>query len=385
MHARHAPARLRAAPCLCQSIACACNGRRLQPQQSPCSPKGDAHESPLAPSCDRWLAAPYAQSRPLSIETIDLAPPGAGEVLVKIAAPASAIPTCPASMATGPRPLPVALGHEASAVVQEVGPDVMILPPRPCGDVSFVPTCGHCAMCADAARCPLRTGQCRQCRRHADHRQPPHHLHDASINHHCGVCAFSDMRSSARRSIVKIRKDIALTHAALFGCAVLTGFGAVMTPVRSARPVGRGHRAGRRWPCCTHRRDRKRGRQIVAIDLNPAKLDVARQLGATDVFLASSTGRGGPGARRHARRCRSCAGNGRCREGVRTRLRPSPAVAAPPRQRACRRRQPSFPSLPCSLWARSASCSRQASYGIVRPVGVIFRDTSTCSWRENCR
>ncbi|MGL4811605.1 MAG: zinc-dependent alcohol dehydrogenase family protein [Beijerinckiaceae bacterium] len=234
------------------------------------------------------LPRPYAQSRPLTLEMIDLAPPGPGEVLVKIAAAGVCHSDLSGINGDRPRPLPVALGHEASAVVHELGPDVHDLAPGDHVVMSFVPTCGHCAMCADgrAALCEpgnaangagtLITGARRIT------------CDDATIHHHCGVCAFSEYAVVARRSIVKIRKDISLTHAALFGCAVLTGVGAVMNtcqvrPGQSVAVIG----LGGVGLAALIGAVASGARHVVAIDLNPAKLKAASELGATHTFLAS--------------------------------------------------------------------------------------------------
>ena len=106
--------------------------------------------------------------------------------------------------------------------------------------------------------------------------------------HHCGVSAFAEYAVISRRSIVKIDPEVPLVDAALFGCAVMTGVGTVVNtcqvkPGQSVAVIGLGGvglssvlgaiAAG--------------ADQVVAIDLSQAKLDLARELGATDTFLAS--------------------------------------------------------------------------------------------------
>jgi alcohol dehydrogenase len=235
------------------------------------------------------LPRPYAQSRPLSVEMVDLAPPGPGEVLVRIAAAGVCHSDLSGINGDRPRPLPIALGHEASAVVEDVGPGVDDLKRGDHVVMSFSPVCGVCPFCAE--------GRPALCERGAAANGAGTLLSGArrfscddgtTINHHCGVCAFSEYSVISRRSIVKIRNDIPLIEAALFGCAVMTGVGTVLNtcavrPGQSAAVIGLGGvglaallgavAAG--------------ASRIVAIDLNPAKLETARDLGATDTFLAN--------------------------------------------------------------------------------------------------
>ena len=233
------------------------------------------------------LSYPYAQSKPLHIETITLAPPGPDEVLVRIAAAGLCHSDLSVINGDRPRPTPLALGHEASAIVEECGSHVTDLKRGDHVVMSFVPTCGHCAMCIDgrAALCEpgnLANGQGRllsgASRITCD---------DGVVNHHCGVCAVSEYSVVSRRSIVKISEDIPLTHAALFGCAVMTGVGAVMNTcdVRAGQSVaviglgGVGLSAILGAVACG-------ASKVVAVDLDDRKLQFAQTLGATHVFNA---------------------------------------------------------------------------------------------------
>src|SRR6187200_1647171 len=96
---------------------------------------------------ERGLPLPYAQSRPLAIEELDLDPPGPGEVLVEMGA--AGLCHSDLSVINGTRlwPLPLVLGHEASGVVLEVGEGVTDLHPDDPVVFSFLPSCGHCPMC----------------------------------------------------------------------------------------------------------------------------------------------------------------------------------------------------------------------------------------------
>jgi alcohol dehydrogenase len=235
------------------------------------------------------LPRPYAQSRPLTIETVTLAPPGPGEVLVRIAAAGVCHSDLSGINGDRPRPLPIALGHEASGVVEEVGPGVDDLTRGDHVVMSFSPVCGACAFCAEGRPALCEKGAAANGAGTLLSGARRFTCDDgASVNHHCGVCAFSEYSVISRRSIVKITKDIPLVEAALFGCAVMTGVGTVINtcavrPGQSVAVIGLGGvglaaligavAAG--------------ASRIVAIDLNPAKLEAARGMGATDAFLAS--------------------------------------------------------------------------------------------------
>ena len=92
---------------------------------------------------------PFAESRPLSIEEIDLAPPGPGEILVKIGAAGLCHSDLSVINGHRPRPMPMALGHEAAGVVEELGQGVTDLERGDHVVLVFVPSCGHCEPCAE--------------------------------------------------------------------------------------------------------------------------------------------------------------------------------------------------------------------------------------------
>ncbi|MBC2669864.1 alcohol dehydrogenase catalytic domain-containing protein [Novosphingobium piscinae] len=182
-------------------------------------------------------ARPYGASAPLAITTLDLADPRPGEVLVRI--DAAGICHSDLSVINGdrPRPMPMALGHEAAGTVLALGdPDE---PGLAVGDrvvLVFLPSCGQCPqclsgegyLCAAAAAANgrgelIRGGSRLTCRTaQGDH----------AVHHHLGVSAFATQAVVDRRSLVKVDADIPPETAALFGCAVLTGVGAVMNTAR---------------------------------------------------------------------------------------------------------------------------------------------------------
>ena len=230
---------------------------------------------------------PYAVSLPLHIEEIDLAPTGADEVLIKIAAAGLCHSDLSVINGDRPRPMPMALGHEAAGVVEELGAGVTDLHVGDHVVVVFVPSCGHCAPCAEGRPALCEPGAAangagtllsgaRRLTRGGE-----------ALNHHLGCSVFAEYATVSRRSVVRIDPGVPLDEAALFGCAVLTGVGAVVNTAQvrvgaSVAVVGLGgvglaaligaQAAG--------------ARQIVAIDLSDAKLEQARALGATHTVNA---------------------------------------------------------------------------------------------------
>jgi len=176
--------------------------------------------------------APYAESQPLQIVELELDPPGAGEVLIKVGAAGLCHSDLSVINGSRPRVMPMALGHEAAGEVVEVGPGVESLAVGDHAVLAFVPACGACGPCRSgrAALCEpgaaanakgtLLSGEIRL---HDDSGQP--------IYHHLGVSAFSDHIVVSERSAVKVSPQLPWETAALFGCAVLTGVGAA---IRSA-------------------------------------------------------------------------------------------------------------------------------------------------------
>ncbi len=231
---------------------------------------------------------PYAKSRPLVIADVDLDGPGEGELLLRI----HAAGLCHSDLSTingdRPRQMPMVLGHEAAAEVMELGKgvhDILV------GDhvvLVFIPSCGHCMPCAEGrpALCEpgakangagtLLSGGMRLSRQ------------GQTVYHHIGVSAYAEYAVVSRRSVIKVDRSLAYEEAALFGCAVVTGAGAVINTAKvqagsTAAVVGLGGvglmsvMAAKLSGC----------RQIVAVDMLQSKLDLARSLGATHAVLAS--------------------------------------------------------------------------------------------------
>ncbi len=173
--------------------------------------------------------APYATSTPLSLESVPVPEPRPGELLVRIARASLCHSDLSVIDGSRIRPLPMALGHEATGVVEGVGDGV--------GDVGvgdhvvlvFVPACGACRACS-AGR-PALCYRGAESNGSGDLLHGPALLRDADggrINHHLGVSAFAQYAVVARESVVVIDDDVPFDVAAMFGCAALTGIGAVL-------------------------------------------------------------------------------------------------------------------------------------------------------------
>ena len=235
------------------------------------------------------LPRPYAESRPLSIEPLELEPPGPDEVLVRIAAAGLCHSDLSGINGDRPRPLPVALGHEAAGVVEELGANITDLAPGDHVVMSFLPVCGHCAPCSEGRASLCAPGHAANGRGTLLNGARRIRCEGAEINHHSGVCAFSEHAVIHRRSIVRIDPELPLTQAALFGCGVMTGVGAAMNtcrilPGQSVAIVGLG---GVGLSALLGAVASGAG-QVIAVDLAADKLALARTLGATDAYLAGN-------------------------------------------------------------------------------------------------
>jgi alcohol dehydrogenase len=235
------------------------------------------------------MQPPYAESKPLSVESVELDPPGHGEVLVKIAAAGLCHSDLSVINGDRPRPMPMVLGHEAAGTVEELGPGVEDLKKGDHVVLIFVPSCGHCLPCAEGRPALCEPGAAANTAGTLLSGARRLHRNGSPLQHHLGCSAFAEYATVSRNSLIKIDPELPLDEAALFGCAVLTGVGAVLntarvTPGSTVAVVGLGGvglssvlgavLAG--------------ARQVVAVDLFTDKLDLAKKLGATDVFNASN-------------------------------------------------------------------------------------------------
>lgn len=220
------------------------------------------------------------------IETVELDPPQAGEVLVKIVASGVCRSDWRVAIGTAPKPMPIVTGHEGAGIVEAVGPAVTQVQP---GDhVAFIwaPACGDCFYCNGGKPnlCGtftqlLATGLQADGKSRIHWRGQPVHVL-------AGLGAFAEYAVVRQESCLPIRKDIPLELAAVAGCAVATGVGAAMftaavkpgqsVAVFGAGGVGLNVMQGARL-CGAY--------PIIAVDAHADKFSPARAFGATHTLL----------------------------------------------------------------------------------------------------
>jgi Zn-dependent alcohol dehydrogenase len=229
------------------------------------------------------LPTPYAESRPLEIVELELDGPGPGEILVRVRAAGLCHSDLSVIDGSRPRVMPMVLGHEGAGEVVEVGAGVGDLQPGDHVVMTFVPSCGACQPClaGRAALCePGAAANATGALLSGERRWHEHH-------HHLGVSAFAEHIVVSAKSAVRVDPDLPFDVAALFGCAVLTGVGAVLHSARvqpgdSVAVFGLG---GVGLAALLGAKVAGAG-TIVAVDVVPDKLELATQLGATHAIPA---------------------------------------------------------------------------------------------------
>ncbi|PXA99306.1 alcohol dehydrogenase [Nostoc sp. 3335mG] len=227
-------------------------------------------------------ARPYRDHAPLELATLTLDPPRSGELLIRI--DAAGLCHSDLSVVNGdrPRPMPMALGHEATGIVEATGtPDD---PGFAVGDrviLAFLPACGECVRCQAGE--PFMCGKGAAANGEGRLLNGGRRLHDScgEVHHHLGVSAFATHVVVDRRSAVKVDADMPAEIAALFGCAVLTGAGAVMNsaavkPGESVLIYGLGGVGLSALLAAVA----SGAAPVVAIDPSPEKRAIAEQCGA---------------------------------------------------------------------------------------------------------
>jgi len=220
---------------------------------------------------------------PLSIETVDLEEPHEGEVLVRIAAAGVCHSDLHFMKGDVPIPLPAVLGHEGSAVVERVGAGVKTVKPGDHCILVFAPNCGHCAFCT-AGRPMLCSGHGLRPRGSLLDGTFRLSIGGAPVSHMAAVACFAEHAVVAEEQLLVIDSSIPLDRAALVGCSVTTGVGAVTNTAKvetgatvaviGCGGVGLSVIQGARLAGAA---------RIIAIDLFDEKLELATSMGATDI------------------------------------------------------------------------------------------------------
>lgn len=219
---------------------------------------------------------------PLSIEDIEVADPAPREVLIRNVA--TGVCHSDLHFITGdyPHPLPVVLGHESAGVVEAVGPGVTYVKPGDHVVTVLSSFCGHCEYCLSGNMVLCRSLNRTQGARNPG--EPPRFSKNGEIlNQIFNVGSFAEKILVHENTIAKIRPDMPLDHAALLGCAVITGVGSVfhtarVEPGSTVAVIG----CGGVGLSCVNGAALAGAARIIAVDREAEKLEFARQFGATD-------------------------------------------------------------------------------------------------------
>jgi Zn-dependent alcohol dehydrogenase len=234
-------------------------------------------------------SAPYTRSKPLTIQSLELAPPGPAELHIAVRAAGLCHSDLSVIDGSRPRVMPMVLGHEAAGEVLEVGPGVSAFAPGDHVVLAFVPVCGDCG--------PCRAGRVALCEPGAaantagtllsGHRRFTNPGTDTQPHHHLGVSAFAERIVVSEHSAIKIDPELPFELAALFGCAVLTGAGAALnaTAIRPGDSVAIFGLGGVGLAALLAAVDA--GAAVIAVDRVPAKLELASELGAAHAVPAN--------------------------------------------------------------------------------------------------
>ena len=233
---------------------------------------------------DVKAAVAFASGKPLSIETVQLAPPQAGEVLVEIKA--TGVCHTDAFTLSGADPeglFPTILGHEGAGIVVEIGKGVTSVKPGDRVIPLYIPECRQCPYCLS-----MKTNLCQAIRGTQGKGVMPNGTSRFSLDgqplyHYMGTSTFANYTVLPEISLAKIRQDAPLEKVCLIGCGITTGIGAVINTakvepganvvvfglggiglnvIQGAKMVG--------------------ANKIIGVDLNPAKRTLAEHYGMTD-------------------------------------------------------------------------------------------------------
>ncbi len=225
--------------------------------------------------------------QPFQVETLDLEGPKAGEVLVKVAAAGVCHSDYHLVTGASKHPLPVVPGHEGAGFVEAIGPGVSDIQPGDFVVLNWAPNCGECFYCQHGrpSLCstylePIWAGTMMDGTARLSRNEQP-------VFHFSALACFAEYAVVPQESCVRLSKDVRPEVAAIIGCAVTTGVGAVLytadvqagssVVVFGAGGVGLSVILGAKLAGAS---------RIIAVDTNQPKLDLARSLGATHGLTA---------------------------------------------------------------------------------------------------
>jgi S-(hydroxymethyl)glutathione dehydrogenase / alcohol dehydrogenase len=224
----------------------------------------------------------FEAHQPLMIEEVSVAKPGPREVLIRTKVAGLCHSDLHFMEGLYPYPMPVILGHESSGVVEQVGSDVTYVKPGDHVVTCLSVFCGTCDMCT-TGRPVLCTGTDVKLVAGTDKRFS--WGRKEKLNQFAQLSSFAEQMLVHENAIVKIKKEMPLDLAALIGCGVMTGYGAVVNTakVRAGESVAVIGCGGVGMAAINGAKIAGAGR-VFAVDTNPVKLQLATKLGATDLI-----------------------------------------------------------------------------------------------------
>jgi S-(hydroxymethyl)glutathione dehydrogenase/alcohol dehydrogenase len=225
-----------------------------------------------------------AVQKPLEIEDVQLASPGPHEVLVRTVAAGVCHSDVHFWQGSWVYPMPVVMGHESAGIVEEVGSEVKYVQPGDHVITCLSVFCGHCKFCLGG-----RPSLCDKNETRRGPSDPPRISKDGEVvNQFADLSSYAEAMLVHEHAVAKIREDMPLDKAALIGCGVTTGMGAVFNTAKvpagsTVAVIGCG---GVGLSAIQGAAIAGAGR-IIAIDTLASKLELAKQLGATDGVDAS--------------------------------------------------------------------------------------------------
>jgi S-(hydroxymethyl)glutathione dehydrogenase/alcohol dehydrogenase len=222
----------------------------------------------------------------LEIDDVTLGTPGPREVLVRTAAAGLCHSDLHFMEGKYPHPTPVVMGHESAGVVEAVGDQVTYVKPGDHVITCLSVYCGNCEHCLTGH---LSLCQSREHVQRAPDGEPRLSKDGSMVFQFADLSSFAEQMLVHEHAVVKIREDMPLDRAALIGCGVTTGVGAVFNtakvePGSTVAVIGAG---GIGLNCIQGAAIAGAGR-VIAVDMVPMKLDLAKQFGATDLVDASA-------------------------------------------------------------------------------------------------
>jgi S-(hydroxymethyl)glutathione dehydrogenase/alcohol dehydrogenase len=224
--------------------------------------------------------------KPLTIEDVAIDKPKGHEVLIRT----SAVGVCHSDLhfidGIYPYPLPTVPGHESAGIVEAVGPEVSTVKPGDRVITCLSVFCGHCPYCLTGRMSLCQSPETKRPKKD----EPRLRIDSRSMMQFLNLSSFAEQMLVHEHACVAIHKEIPMDRAALIGCAVMTGVGAVMhtAKVRPGETVAVIGCGGIGLSAINGAAIAGAGR-IIAIDRIGSKLDLARSFGATDVVNASET------------------------------------------------------------------------------------------------